>query len=180
MQRLSPKSIFVCALLTLPLAAKAQLDPLRHHTESGNPVTQPTLSPGVIELMKLDAQFSDETVKGGGRVFSNWFADDALALNNGKQPTYGKANIANAANWDAKDYQLKWQPLGAQMGPSGDMGFTWGHYEGRSKDNNGNDIATSGRYITVWKKVNGKWKVALDASANEPAEAGDCCKLPNP
>lgn len=171
-----------CVLCLAPAALSAQLDPLSHRaqTTAGSPVTQPMLSPGVIELLNTDAAFSDATVKGGGKVFSSWFADDALTLNNGKQPTYGKTNIAAAANWDPAVYQLKWQPLGAQMGPSGDMGFTWGHYEGRSKDKNGADVVLEGRYITVWKKVAGAWKVSLDASANEPDAAGDCCKLPKP
>jgi len=66
------------------------------------------------------------------------------------------------------------------MGPSNDMGFTWGHYEGRSTDSNGQPVVTSGRYITVWKKLNGAWKVAMDASADEPPAAGDCCALPKP
>jgi ketosteroid isomerase-like protein len=38
----------------------------------------------------------------------------------------------------------------------------------------------SGRYITVWKKVKGEWKVALDASADDVPAAGDCCVLPKP
>jgi ketosteroid isomerase-like protein len=65
------------------------------------------------------------------------------------------------------------------MGPSGDFGYTWGHFEGHSKDVNGNTVTTSGRYITIWRKQpDGNWKVVLDAGANEPAAAGDCCKLP--
>jgi ketosteroid isomerase-like protein len=56
------------------------------------------------------------------------------------------------------------------MGPSNDMGFTWGHFEGRSKDASGKTVLVSGRYMTIWKKLpNGAWKVALDASASEPA-----------
>jgi ketosteroid isomerase-like protein len=61
------------------------------------------------------------------------------------------------------------------------MGFTWGHYEGRTKDKSGQPVVISGRYMTVWKKVaDGSWKVALDASANEPAQAAECCVLPKP
>ena len=41
------------------------------------------------------------------------------------------------------------------------------------------EVLTSGRYITMWRKEpDGKWKVVLDAGANEPPAAGDCCKLP--
>ena len=65
------------------------------------------------------------------------------------------------------------------MGPSGDMGYTWGHYEGHSKDANGNPVMTSGRYITMWRKEpdgSGRW-FWTRAPTSRP-EAGDCCKLP--
>jgi ketosteroid isomerase-like protein len=170
------------AALLFSVTAAAQLDPLsRPPSSAGSPLTQPTLSPGTLQLMQLDLDFAKDVAKGGGKAFASWFADDAITLNNGKPPALGKTRIAASANWDPKQYQLVWQPLGAQMGPSGDMGFTYGHYEGHAKDNNGNDVSTNGRYITVWKRTSdGKWKVALDASADEPPAAGDCCKLPTP
>lgn len=146
-----------------------------------SPLTQPTLSQGVIQLMELEGKFAQAVAAGGGKAFTEWFADDAVVLNNGQPATMGKAAIAAQAKWDAKDYQLTWAPQGAQMGPSNDMGFTWGHYEGRSKDKNGKPVVISGRYFTVWKKMaDGSWKVAMDASANEPAAAADCCVLPKP
>ena len=173
--------LLAIALLVAATASHAQLDPLSHPAAASNPLTQPSLSPGVLQLMKLDADFSRDTVQGGGRAFVRWFADDAVALNNGKPPVLGKTGIAADAAWDPKHYRLEWQPQGGQMGPSGDMGFTWGHYDGHATDRNGNDIATGGRYITVWKRFpDGVWKVALDASANEPLAAGDCCALPKP
>ena len=78
-----------------------------------------------------------------------------------------------------KDYLLTWKTTDARMSPSGDMGYTWGHFEGHSKDANGNPVTTSGRYMTIWRKEkDGTWKVVLDAGNNEPADAGDCCRLP--
>lgn len=145
-----------------------------------SPITTPQLSPGQLELIKLESQFAEAVSKGGGKAFASWFADDAVTLNNGKPPVMGHAAIAAAANWDPKLYQLTWYAEGAQMGPSGDTGFTWGHYDGTSHDAHGQPVTVSGRYITFWKKVNGQWKVALDASANEPPSAADCCALPKP
>jgi ketosteroid isomerase-like protein len=114
-------------------------------------------------------------------VFATWFADDAVVLNNGKPAVLGRGAIATQANWDPKQYSLTWTPQGAQMGPSNDMGFTWGHYEGHANDAKGQPVVTTGRYITIWKKTSdGTWKVAMDASANEPAGGGDCCALPKP
>jgi ketosteroid isomerase-like protein len=157
------------------------LDGLTQKPVVVSPLTQPTLSPGVILLMELEGRFAQAVAARGGKAFAEWFADDAVTLNNGQPATLGRAAIAAQAQWDPKEYQLTWVPQGAQMGPSNDMGFTWGHYEGRSKDKNGQPIVITGRYMTVWKKVaDGSWKVALDASSNEPAQAGECCVLPKP
>ncbi len=135
----------------------------------------------MVELLDLEGRFAEAVAAGGGKAFAEWFADDAVVLNNGKPALLGRGAIAAQANWDPKKYQLTWTAEGAQMGPSNDMGFTWGHYEGRAIDADGQPVTTSGRYMTVWKKTKvAGWKVALDASAQEPASAGECCSLPKP
>jgi ketosteroid isomerase-like protein len=145
------------------------------------PIPMPALSPGVLELLKLEGQFSDAVANGGGAAFASWFADDAVSLNNGDNPVLGRAAIAAHAKWDPKDYTLTWYAEGAQMGPSNDAGFTWGHYDAISKNKDGLPVNTGGRYITFWKKVKGQWKVALDASANEGPSGGVLPSLtPNP
>lgn len=184
------RPIFFFLLLSvfavLPLAAQNSpapgLDPLATpSSQIASPLTEPTLSPGVILLMELEGRFEKAVEAGGGKAFASWFADDAVTLSNGKPAVLGHAAIAAQAQWDPKTYQLTWTPEGAQMGPSNDMGFTWGHYDGRSKDKNGQPVVVSGRYLTVWKKLpNGTWKVALDASADAPPPLGECCTLPKP
>ena len=144
-----------------------------------NPLTDPTVKPGKMLLFDLEARFAKDVLARGGAGFADWFAEDGVALGNGGAPLMGKVAIAKSANWDPKVYQLTWTPTDALMGPSGDMGYTWGHFEGHSKDVNGNPVTTTGRYMTIWRKqARRQWKVVLDAGANEPAEAGDCCKLP--
>jgi ketosteroid isomerase-like protein len=146
-----------------------------------SPVVQPTIPPGVVELIELEGKFADDVAKGGGKAFGTWFAPDAVALSNGKPAVLGRGAIAAQANWDPKEYSLTWTAQGAQMGPSNDMGFTWGRYVGKSTDANGKPIVTSGRYITIWRKLpDGTWKVAMDASADDAADPGTCCALPKP
>ena len=191
MRRVTLISILFCAIVSSPLVA--QSDAGAGATAAGygaftqsagvisNPLSQPTLTPGALVLLELEGRFSQAVAEGGGKAFGNWFAEDGVTLNNGKPAILGRTAIAAQAQWDPKTYQLSWVPQGAQMGPSNDMGFTWGHYEGRSKDKNGEPVVISGRYFTVWKKLpNGSWKVALDASADEPAATGECCALPKP
>lgn len=160
--------------------AGAQLLMPGEASQSPNPLTDSTASPGKVLLFDLEARFAKDVAVRGGAGFASWFADDGVALGNGAQPLIGKVAIAKSAAWSPKDYQLTWTPTDALMGPSGDMGYTWGHYEGRSKDANGNSVVTSGRYITMWRKqADGSWKVVLDVGANDAPAAGDCCKLPS-
>jgi ketosteroid isomerase-like protein len=167
----------ILATTTISAPAQLTLSPLSH--PAGNPLTDPTLSPSVAFLFNLEARFAHDTAIGGGKAFASWFADDSVTLSTGKAAVIGKAGVAASANWDPAQYQLTWTPQGGQMSPAGDMGFTWGHYDGTSKDHNGNPVKTAGRYMTIWKKLpDGSWKVALDSSNDEPSDAGDCCKLP--
>jgi ketosteroid isomerase-like protein len=143
-----------------------------------NPLSDTTVKPGKMLLFDLEARFAKDVLERGGAGFAEWFAEDGVALGNGQPPKIGRVAIAKSANWSPRDYQLTWTPTDAMMGPSGDMGYTWGHFEGHSKDANGNPVVTTGRYMTIWRKgADGGWKVVLDAGANEPAAAGDCCKL---
>jgi len=131
------------------------------------PMQTQGISPEALELVKLEGDFENAVAKGGGKAFASWFADDGVTLNNGQPAVRGQRAIAGQANWDPKTYQLTWYAEGAQMGPSGDTGFTWGHYEAHGQDPKGQPTNTAGRYITFWKKVKGQWKVALDASADD-------------
>lgn len=134
------------------------------------PKTPPALSPATLVLLDLEGRFQQAVVEGGGKAFASFFADDAVILSNGQPAVRGRGAIAAQAQWDAKSYQLTWFAEGAQMGLSGDMGFTWGHYDGRMINPSGPPTVTSGRYITVWKKQkDGTWKVSMEASAQEPA-----------
>jgi ketosteroid isomerase-like protein len=173
-------AILFCLLAFSPFAsAQLPLDPLSKPAPPDNPLTNPGLTPQISFLYGLEAKFASDTARGGGPAFARWFADDAVELSNGKSPVVGHASIAAGATWTPQQYQLTWTPEGGRMSPSGDMGFTWGHYEGRAKDRDGTPIVNSGRYMTLWKKQpDGSWKVALDASNNEPPVKEDCCKLP--
>jgi ketosteroid isomerase-like protein len=181
------RAITLTAVLSSAALAAAQQVPgtVPGTTPNGyhiiSPVVQPTLTPGTAQLIELELKFAEDTVKGGGKAFAAWFADDAVTLSNGKPAVLGRGAIAANAKWDSKDYLLTWTAQGAQMSASNDMGFTWGHYIGKFKDANGKPMENSGRYITVWKKLpDGSWKVALDASADDAPDSGSCCALPKP
>jgi len=163
-----------------PAAVRAQLSlpGADQQTSAANPLADTSINPGKALLLDLEARFAKDVAVRGGAGFASWFADDGVTLGNGVAPSIGKDAIAKSAKWLAKDYQLTWTPTDAKMSPSGDIGYTWGHFEGKSKDANGNPVTNSGRYITIWRREkDGSWKVVLDAGANDAPEGGDCCSL---
>jgi ketosteroid isomerase-like protein len=174
-------TILVCGIVTASggMANGQLLQPTAPQpgaAPTGNALTNPGLTPQDQFLYDLEAKFAADTAKGGGKSFGTWFAPDAVTLANGAAPVVGHDAIAASATWTPESYQLRWTPEGARMGPEGDMGFTWGHYEGDSKDAQGNPMKKTGRYMTVWKRQpDGTWKVELDASNDGPAE--DCCRV---
>ena len=167
--------LFLTVMACPPLLAQAALDPFAAPAASQLSTLGP--SPGAAFLFDLEAKFAQATARGGGSAFASWFAEDAVTLSNGKAPVIGHAAIAEQATWSPKNYQLTWTPTRGLL--AGEMGYTWGHYEGSAINADGQRSTTTGRYMTIWKKqANGEWKVVLDASNDEPAGAGECCKLP--
>lgn len=181
MRRLLIAALSVSYLACMISARSVQaqmLDPLAK-PQGTSPLNDPSFDPGRAFLFDLEAKFARATAEGGGPAFASFFADDAVTLANGKAPVVGHAAIAAQTTWSPRDYQLTWTPEGGRMSPSGDMGFTWGHYEGKAKDRNGNPVITTGRYMTIWRRQpDGSWKVVLDSSNDGPPASNDCCKLP--
>lgn len=182
MRRIFCRLVVLAALLVAalsPASAQLQFPSSDSAQQTPNPLTDTTVAPGKMILFDLEAKFAKDVAARGGAGFASWFAPDGVLLGNGAAPVIGQVAIAKSANWTAGSYQLTWTPTDAVMGPSGDIGYTWSHYEGHSKDVNGNPVLVSGRFITIWRKQSdGSWKVALDAGANDAPNAGDCCKLP--
>lgn len=118
-----------------------------------NPLSDPTINLGKTLLFDLEARFAKDVLARGGAAFADWFAEDGVAMSNGAAPLIGRVAIAKSATWSPKAYQLTWVPTAAVMGPSGDMGYTWGHFEGHSTDANGNPVTTSGRYTTILEET---------------------------
>jgi len=100
----------------------------------------------------------------GSEGYMSFYAEEAVELPNGTDAIQGKAEIAKTMGFlDDKNNQLTWTPVGAEVSASGDLGYTWGTYEFRSKGKDGKPVVDRGKYTSVWKKQkDGSWKVVLD------------------
>jgi ketosteroid isomerase-like protein len=66
---------------------------------------------------------------------------------------------------------IDWKPVRVQVAESGELGFASGTYTTSSKDASGNPVDDRGKYLEVWKKVDGDWKCLMDMfSSDLPAQ----------
>ena len=121
-------------------------------------------SGGTAALLKIENEFMESAADHGSKGYLSYYADDAIEAPNGAAFLQGKENIAKTMGFlDSPDNHLTWAPTGAGIAASGDLGYTYGTYEFRSKDKDGKPVVDHGKYTTVWKKQKGgTWKVALD------------------
>jgi ketosteroid isomerase-like protein len=122
-------------------------------------------------LRQLEADFMKAAAERGSQGYMSFYAEDAAELPNGEDVLQGKENIAKTMGFlDDKNNHLIWTPVYADMAASGDLGYTFGTYEFRSKDKDSKPTVEYGKYASIWKKQkDGTWKVVMDMGNSSPA-----------
>ncbi|MGO8794193.1 MAG: YybH family protein [Candidatus Sulfotelmatobacter sp.] len=137
---------------------------------NSRPVASASSTTGTGTLLKLEADFMKAAAERGSAGYLSYYADDSVELPNGGPIIQGKVNIAKGMGFlDQKENHLTWTPVGADMSASGDLGYTYGTFEYRSKDKDGKLTVDHGKYTSIWKKQkDGGWKVVLDMGNSGP------------
>jgi ketosteroid isomerase-like protein len=139
-------------------------------SSSDHPYAMASEKPTADTLRRLEADFMKAAAEHGSQGYLSYYADDAVEVPNGSPIIQGKVNIAKGMGFlDQKDNHLTWTPVGADISASGDLGYTYGTFEFRSKDKDGKEIVDHGKYTSIWKKQkDGSWKVVLDMGNASP------------
>lgn len=116
-------------------------------------------------LRTLDLAWSDTANRKDLDGTVSYMADDGETLAPNEPAAKGKAAIK--ASWanliGLPGLTIHWEPLRVQVAESGEIGYASGTYTLTFTDANGKTVADRGKYLEVWKKVDGKWKCLLDA-----------------
>ena len=75
----------------------------------------------------------------------------------------GKEALSKAIASDFAQGNTTWHPNKVGVARSGELGYTSGTTELTFKDPSGKTVTSKGHYLTVWKKVDGSWKVLFDS-----------------
>ncbi|HWR52440.1 MAG TPA: DUF4440 domain-containing protein [Bryobacteraceae bacterium] len=120
------------------------------------------------ELMQLDREFDEAVARGGSEAWASYFAEDGIMLPNGGAIVTGRQAIQETMNaaFSNPKFVLRWEPLGAAA--SGNMGFTYGLFRTSRPGADGKPVLGYGKYLTVWRKQRGGWKIVADCGNNSP------------
>jgi ketosteroid isomerase-like protein len=115
----------------------------------------------ITELQIIDSEFSDFSKEYGMRkAFLEYIDDDGVMMKDQSLPIKGARAIDLISSMNDSTVTMTWEPEGGDIAASGELGYTYGIYEMRDKDNN----VQRGTYVTIWKKQkDGKWKFVLDS-----------------
>jgi ketosteroid isomerase-like protein len=115
----------------------------------------------IIELQIIDSEFSDFSKEYGMRkAFLEYIDDDGVMMKDQSLPIKGARAIDLISSMNDSTVTMTWEPEGGDIAASGELGYTYGIYEMRDKENN----VQRGTYVTIWKKQkDGKWKFVLDS-----------------
>ena len=94
-----------------------------------------------------------------------YFAADASLSPQGMPIAEGHDAIKQAISgmMAMPGFALTWEATKADVGASGDLGYTVGAYTVTMGDSTGTPMTEKGKYVTVWKKQpDGQWKVVQD------------------
>jgi ketosteroid isomerase-like protein len=113
------------------------------------------------QLRDADIEFCKQTAARRLDGWMDFFADDASSMQNGKT-VGGKAELRKYYEqmFAVKEFTLTWTPTHAEAAKDGTLGYTYGTYEAKT----GSDVSR-GMYLTIWRRVNGKWKVIMDTGS---------------
>ena len=123
-------------------------------------------------MMQADRDFATATRERGIDGWMSFYSPDAVRIVYGGGMVKGLEAIrrldapyvANPAT------SLHWDPLEAHVYNDGNHGVTIGKYTvvSRAGSDAGKEIGR-GRYVTTWRRENGKWMVVMDTGHPEPA-----------
>ncbi len=124
----------------------------------------------IEELMELDRLWVKKLKKEGPSAYSSPYEKDAIIVTSKNYPNIiGIENIKKNYDTIIHDsifnsvYEGFSEPLSADVSDDFTLGYTMGNYTYKNEID-GKIVRDTGKYVLIWKKFDGKWKVSLKIS----------------
>src|SRR5215470_16441853 len=121
-------------------------------------------------IRELAARWQQALLERDAATQAAMFADDGVSYHDGEEPLVGPAAILEWENKAVTRHpkaKITSTTTELRIAAAGDMAIQAGEGQLTDLGENGADhTVRKQRFVTVWKKVNGQWKVAHDIAVN--------------
>jgi ketosteroid isomerase-like protein len=149
----------ICFLLILVSISSCRFGFKKAPEQSENGKISPELEEALKNMIGADKAFSEMSSKSGmKKAFLEYAADESVLLRPGYLPIVDDDVIKFINSQEDTSFTMSWEPKGADIANSLDMGYTYGVYAVHTRD-----TTLQGTYLSIWRKQpDGKWKFVLD------------------
>lgn len=116
----------------------------------------------IAEIKKNIDQFSKYVMASNYDGIANAYTEDGKIMPNGTPIISGREDIKQ--RWTLPEgVEISYHKiLPEEIKVVNDHAYDYGYYEGTSTRKDGTEISWKGKYVIVWKQVDGTWKIYLD------------------
>lgn len=116
----------------------------------------------IATILENVAYFSQQVMAGNDANIAACYTEDAKIFPRNQDIISGKDDIQRY--WAPREgYQTSHHKVTpSEIKIMGDEAYDYGYYEGTTKSPDGSERSWRGKYIIVWKKIAGEWKIYLD------------------
>ncbi len=120
-------------------------------------------------LLQTDRDCAAASVEVGFvEAYYRYLAEEATVMPPGQNPLSGREDIYATWTEEAGDDLLEWEPQDGSVSQSGDLGWTWGNWVFTTTDEEGQSQRSYGKYVFIWKRVAGDWKIVANIWNDSP------------
>lgn len=121
-------------------------------------------------ITELEQQWVDAIEARDVDAVVEFYAEDGRVMPPNAEPAIGRDSVRGvwSAILELPGLDMSFEPAIVKVAESGDIAYTIGNYQMHYDGDQGR-VLDSGKYIDLWEKVDGEWKVRADMfSSNLP------------
>lgn len=116
----------------------------------------------IDQILKNAENFSKYVVDANYKMIGESYTADAKIFPNNMNILTGKDSIL--AYWKLPDgiHTVHHKLMPVEIKIIGDEAYDYGYYEGTTQKADGSESSWKGKYVVIWRKEDGDWKMYLD------------------
>lgn len=116
----------------------------------------------VTTILSHIQAFSDHVMAGEAALIAAAYTEDGKLFPDKRDIIEGREAIQKywtpGAGYSTSYHKVRPEEITV----TGDQAYDYGYYEGKTKREDGSESSWKGKYVIVWKRVEGEWKIYLD------------------